>query len=64
MNMKEIQKKTDGDLAKLLMEKRETLRKFRFDVTGTRVRNVREGRGLRKDIARILTELSTRALSK
>lgn len=59
--MQEIRKKSDGDLLKLLGEKREALRKFRFDVTGTRVRNVREGRGTRKEIARILTELSARA---
>jgi ribosomal protein L29 len=58
--MEEIRKKTDGDLRKLLTEKREDLRKFRFDVTGTRVRNVKFGRGVRKEIAQILTELNAR----
>lgn len=59
--MDDIRKKNDGELNKLLTEKREALRKFRFDVTGTRIRNVREGRNLRKEIARILTEQSARA---
>jgi ribosomal protein L29 len=59
--MEEIRKKTDGELKKMLSEKQEALRKFRFDVTGTRIRNVREGRGIRKDIARILTETNNRA---
>lgn len=45
-------------LIKELKEKREALKSFRFSVAGTQIRSVREGRSIRKDIARILTELN------
>ncbi len=45
------------DLLKQLSEKREALRVFRFGSTGAKITNVKTGRGLRKDIARILTSL-------
>ncbi len=61
-------KKTDNiktasleDLHKLLSEKREAGRVFRFGVSGSKVKNVKEGMKLRKEVARILTELSSRA---
>ena len=41
-------------------DKREALRAFRFGGSGSRARNVREGRNLRREIARILTELGAR----
>lgn len=53
--------KTEKDLAKALVEKREALRKFRFGISGSKTRDVKEGRNLRKDIARILTELNNRS---
>jgi len=52
--------KSEKDLHKQLVEKREALRKFRFSVAGTKTRNIKEGMTLRHDIARILTELSAR----
>jgi ribosomal protein L29 len=52
-----------GELQKALTDKREALRQFRFGGAGSRSRNVREGRGLRKDIAKIMTELRERELS-
>lgn len=52
-----------GELQKALTDKREALRSFRFGGAGSRSRNVREGRGLRKEIAQILTELRERELS-
>ena len=61
-------KKTDfkkysvEDLHKEIAEKREALRAFRFGSEGSRTRNVREGRGLRKDVARLLTEVNARNL--
>ena len=61
MKIKEITAKNTGDLNKLLAEKREALRTFRFGVVGTKIRNVKEGRGLRRDIARILTTLNKSA---
>ena len=58
--MTDITSKTVESLHQELAEKREALRVFRFGGAGSRSRNVREGRSLRKDIARILTELNAR----
>ena len=52
-----------NELQKTLADKREALRTFRFAAAGSRSRNVREGRELRKEIATILTELRERQLS-
>ena len=57
MNFKDITTKTPADLTKMLAEKRELLRAFRFGGAGAKTKNVREGRAIRKDIARILTAL-------
>ncbi len=54
---------TVEDLNKFVSDKREALREFRFGGAGSRSRNVREGRTLRKDIARALTEIRARDLS-
>ncbi len=59
--MSELKDKNEKDLAKTLIEKEEGLKNFRFGIAGSKVRNVREGRGLRKDIARIKTLLSMRS---
>lgn len=56
----DIKKKTDQDLAKELAEKRAALRSFRFGTAGSKSRNVKEGRGIKKDIARIMTEMNAR----
>jgi len=53
--------KNEKELKKLLAEKREMLRDFRFNMKGSRVRNTKEGAALRKDIARILATLGTMA---
>lgn len=58
--MKDLKDKNEKDLTKLLTEKEESLRAFRFGLSGSKTRNVREGRALRKEIARILTETSSR----
>ena len=52
------------DLQKEIVLKREALRSFRFGEAGTRTRNVREGRGLRKEIARLLTEMNSRKVAE
>ena len=59
---KELKTKSDSDLGDLLADKREALRNFRFGVSGSKVKNVKEGMGIRKEIARILTELSLRKI--
>ncbi len=58
--MEEFAKKTTEELEKMLLEKREQLRKFRFEVTGSRTRNVRGGREMRRLIAKIMTSLHSR----
>jgi len=61
--MTDFIKNSVEDLQKLCVEKRESLRVFRFGGAGSRSRNVREGRTLRKEIAQIMTELRARDLS-
>lgn len=60
MKFKEITTKTPADLAKMAAEKREALRAFRFGGAGAKTKNVREGRAIRKDLARILTALNAK----
>lgn len=52
--------KDEKELKKLLGEKREALRDFRFSAKGSRIRNTKEGSHFRKDIARILFTLGNR----
>lgn len=47
-----------AELLKTLSEKKVALRDFRFSVSGSNVRNVKEGKMVKKDIARILTLLN------
>lgn len=56
-----------SDLNRLVSDKREELRALRFSVAGSKNRNVKLGKMLRKDVARALTQLqklnlNTRAL--
>lgn len=62
-NMKKhsaIKNKSVDELKKLISEKKESLRNFRFGLAGSKIRNVKEGRGLRKEIARMMTEVNGR----
>lgn len=58
--MKEIKKTSAEDLVKLLREKREAVRAFRFDIAGGAKKNVKAKMTARKEIARILTEENLR----
>lgn len=58
--MKELRTKNEADLKKVIAENREALRQFRFNEAGSRTRNVKAALGLRKGIARALTELASR----
>ncbi len=60
--MSEFKDKNEQELQKIVAENRSKLQAFRFAMTGSKTKNVREGRGLRREIARILTELRTRAV--
>jgi ribosomal protein L29 len=59
MKTKDFKNKTEKELQALLTEKGLALRAFRFNVAGSNVRNVKEGRTLRRDIARIQTIFSS-----
>lgn len=59
--MKEFKDKNLGELKTLIAEKREALRQFRFGSAGARTKNVKLGRTLRKDIARIMTAIAQQA---
>jgi ribosomal protein L29 len=56
----DIKTHTVSDLEKLLADKREELRALRFNVAGSKNRNVKLASTLRKTIARTLTELRAR----
>ncbi len=56
--MKDLINKKPEDLKSMLLEKKVALRNFRFGIAGSKNRNVKEGKNLRKEIARILTVLN------
>jgi ribosomal protein L29 len=57
---KELKDKTIKDLEKMLLEAREDLRKFRFNLSGAGKKDIKDGKSLRKQIAQILTEINNR----
>lgn len=50
-----IRENSPEESKKLLAEKLEKIRKFRFDVASKQVKNIREIRKEKRDVARILT---------
>ena len=57
MKVKELRQRPEAELKKLLQESRDKLRQLRFDLAGGKVKNVREIRQIKKNIAQILTLL-------
>lgn len=55
--MKDITNKTKADLEKMIADKKEILRTFRFGTAGAKTKNVKEGKTVKKDIARIMTAM-------
>jgi len=55
MEISELRQKSKSELKKILQDLRERLRQLRFDLSSGKVKNVRELRKIKKDIARILT---------
>lgn len=53
----DIKNKTKQDLEVMIKDKREDLKNFRFGISGSRVKNVKEARIIKKDIARAITFL-------
>lgn len=62
--MTEYTKKTELELLKLLTEKREALRVFRFGGSGGKQKDVKAGATARKEIARILTTLTAKTKTR
>jgi ribosomal protein L29 len=58
MLVKDLKQKTDKDLNKLLLTERDKLRSLKFDLAAGKVKNVKQSRQIKKDIARILTTLN------
>ncbi|OGG51917.1 hypothetical protein A2704_00080 [Candidatus Kaiserbacteria bacterium RIFCSPHIGHO2_01_FULL_54_36b] len=61
--MADFTKQDVAELQKQVADKREALRVFRFGGAGSRTRDVRAGRTLRREIAQILTELRARQIA-
>jgi len=57
MKAKELREKTKAQLEKILKEKREKLFKLKLDLAERKLKNFREIRKTKRDIARILTIL-------
>lgn len=55
MDIKDIKNKSEKDLRELLNEKRVHMREMKFKVSESQLKNVRDFRKTRKDIAQILT---------
>lgn len=57
---KEIAKMKNEDIVKTIAEKKDTLRKARFNATMSREKNSKNQANLRKEIARLMTEQTKR----
>ncbi|MBI3631851.1 MAG: 50S ribosomal protein L29 [Candidatus Vogelbacteria bacterium] len=53
----DLKNKTKSELESMIREKRDALKNFRFGIAGSRVKNIKEARTTRKDIARAITFL-------
>ncbi len=53
--IKELREKNIEELKKLLDEKREAVRKLRFDISAKQIKDTKGLKNTKKDIARILT---------
>ena len=53
--IKELRDKNIPELQKLLDEKREQVRKLRFDISARQIKDTKSLKNTKKDIARILT---------
>jgi large subunit ribosomal protein L29 len=60
MKAKELRGKKIGELEKILKEKREKLKNLKLDLIQGKLKNVREIRETKRDIARILTILRSK----
>ncbi len=61
MKKETFNNKEAAELQKLMTEKREAMRGLAFGASGSKNKNVKAGRNLRRDVARLLTALNQRA---
>lgn len=59
MKTRELRQKSQEELEKAMQEKRNHLLSLRFDLSGGRVKNIKEIREIKKDVAKILTLLKS-----
>lgn len=64
MKSTDLVQKSKEELEKILKEKRIYLQKLKFDLTLGKLKNVREIREIKRDIARILTILKEKEKSR
>ncbi|KPJ73351.1 hypothetical protein AMJ48_01770 [Parcubacteria bacterium DG_74_1] len=57
MELAELRQRSKNELQKMLQSSQERLRQLRFDLAAGKIKNVREVRKIKKEIARILTLL-------
>lgn len=55
MKIADLKKKTEKELEQLLKDKTEALRAFRFAMSGSKTKDLRAGRNIRREIAQIKT---------
>ncbi len=58
-SFQKIADKNKKDLIKLLTEKKDALQSFKLGNTRSKTKNVKEGKNIRKEIAQIMTVLTT-----
>lgn len=57
MKISELKQRPEEELKKLLQDSRERMRQLKFNLSSGKVKNIKEIRQIKKDIARILTLL-------
>lgn len=61
MKIREIRQKSKPEIQRIILDNREKLRQMRFDLAAGKVKNVREIRKIKKEIAQLLTILNQHA---
>jgi len=57
MDIKDLKKMTKAEMEKMLEEKKVALNTFKFGIAGSKIKNVREGRNIKREIAQATTVL-------
>lgn len=60
MDLKELKKLSDNELHARLAELRQKVREFRFSIANSQLKNIRDIRQSKKDIAQTLTVINSR----